>query len=73
MYKIKSDFGENYYLCVDNLGKEIIIPKLLFNPIQENNETQKRSITKIENNDIKNNIPEFNILIIGLLLLILVK
>jgi len=62
MYKIKNDFGKDYYLCVDNQNKEIIIPK-----------SYKKPILKIEKNEIKNKIPEFNILIMGLLLLILVK
>jgi len=62
MYKIKNDFGKDYYLCVDNQNKEIIIPK-----------SYKKPILKIEKIEIKNKIPEFNILIMGLLLLILVK
>jgi hypothetical protein len=66
MYKIKNDFGKDYYLCVDNQNKEIIIPKSSYN-------NEKKPILKIEKNEIKNKIPEFNILIMGLLLLILVK
>lgn len=69
MYKIKNDFGKDYYLCVDNKNKEIIIPKSLYNSYY----MQKKPVLKIEKNEIKNKLPEFNILIIGLLLLILVK
>ena len=61
MYKIKNDFGKDYYLCVDNQNKEIIISKSSYNKLN------------CEKNEIKNKIPEFNILIMGLLLLILVK
>lgn len=69
MYKIKNDFGKDYYLCVDNQNKEIIIPKSSYNNLN----CEKKPILKIEKIEIKNKIPEFNILLMGLLLLILVK